>query len=211
MKEIEVKRRAKSDSQPTKTDEVKDILEKELPSNFSSLDHRKIEPLKWEWVFKDIHMINAKGEELISKTFFKPYFNKRCVVVVEGAYEWNKQKQPYVYKPGKDTGIGFSIQKKPHLLLAGLFNDNGHVVILTNYARQYVNNIHHRMPFLLTEDEIDDWINPELSIHSVMPKVLKEDAPKWNSLKVYRVPDLVSKLKNKGSSNILSIEEYQKK
>jgi putative SOS response-associated peptidase YedK len=46
-------------------------------------------------------MINARGEEITDKTFFRPYFNNRCVVIVEGAFEWDSSRQPFAYKPNK--------------------------------------------------------------------------------------------------------------
>jgi hypothetical protein len=96
------------------------------------------------------------------------------------------------------------------MLIAGLFNDSGNVVILTNYARDYVMGIHTRMPFVLTEKEIDDWINPKLSIHEVMPRVQDKSNPKWTNLRIHKVPKLVARLKNKTARNIMTIEEYQK-
>jgi len=45
-----------------------------------------------------MYMINARGEEILQKPFFRPYYSNRCVVIVEGVFEWNQQKEPFVYK-----------------------------------------------------------------------------------------------------------------
>jgi putative SOS response-associated peptidase YedK len=71
-------------------------------------------------------------------------------------------------------------------------------------------DIHHRMPFILNKDEIDDWINPKINIQEALPKILNEFDPKWESLIVHKVPNLVSKLVNKTSKNIMTVEDYLK-
>lgn len=94
------------------------------------------------------------------------------------------------------------------MLIAGLYNQSGHVILLTNWARDYLMDIHHRMPYVLTEEEIDDWIDPKVHVEEALAKTLDENHPKWHSLVAYKAPLLVNKLTNKSSQNIMTISEY---
>lgn len=106
-------------------------------------------------------MINARAETATTKPAFeKPFRRQRCVVPVDGFYEWKKTKegkQPF-YICRRDGGP---------LAFAGLWDrwqgpsDDAvdSFTILTTTPNALVAPIHNRMPVILASHTIDDWLD----------------------------------------------------
>ncbi|XP_077251696.1 embryonic stem cell-specific 5-hydroxymethylcytosine-binding protein isoform X2 [Tasmannia lanceolata] len=107
-------------------------------------------------------MFNARSELIREKPSFRRLLpNNRCLVVVEGFYEWKKvgsRKQPYY--------IHFKDQQP--LVFAALYdswrNSEGEIVhtftILTTCCSSLLQWLHDRMPVILKNKEcIDEWLN----------------------------------------------------
>ena len=161
-------------------------------------ENRKLTVLNWGWDINDL--INARGEEMAEKPFFRRFLKNRCVIVVEGAFEWNKEKQPYKYVS----------KSEDHVLLAAVFNEHAQVILLTVEANSEFHDIHHRMPIFMTDDEIDDWINPNIDFNKVLNKLINFNLPKWSTIIPMKVCRLVSNLKEKSINNLLSEEDLLK-
>ena len=106
-------------------------------------------------------MINARGETLAEKPSFRNAFKKRrCIVPASGFYEWKKEddiKRPY-FISRKDG--------KP-IALAGLWErwDKGDeplesFTIVTTTPNTFMENLHQRMPLILTSEQHQDWLDP---------------------------------------------------
>lgn len=83
---------------------------------------------------------------------------RRCVVIADGYYEWNEKKEPFKFS-----------SKKP-LLLAAMYTDTDEVFVLTRDSFGEYAKVHHRMPVLLEEDEIDLWIDPKVGFYDIIDK-----------------------------------------
>jgi putative SOS response-associated peptidase YedK len=94
-------------------------------------------------------LINARSETVAQK-FTDDVRNRRCVVPVDGYFEWDKTKQPHFFRHPTD-GLMF---------LAGLFNKRGEFLILTRDAVAPYTGIHHRMPIIFTLEQIPLWEGP---------------------------------------------------
>lgn len=107
-------------------------------------------------------MINARIESVSTASAFRTaYRRRRCIVPVDGWYEWRldpdgKGKQPF-YMTAPD---------ERSLSLAGLWeiwHDGDQrlttFTILTMPARGQLTQIHDRMPFILGRDEISSWLD----------------------------------------------------
>lgn len=111
-------------------------------------------------------MINAKSETVHEKPSFRNAFKaKRCLVLSDGFFEWKKlgkQKVPhYVF-----------MEDHQLFAMAGLWetwqNPDGNPVntftILTTTPNTLMQEIHHRMPVILTKEKEKAWLtnnNPE--------------------------------------------------
>jgi len=112
-------------------------------------------------------MFNAKSETAAkSPAFREPYKNRRCLVPVNGFYEWAKSgsggsasKLPYLIKPSQHQG----------LLLAGLWDrwQNPQTkqtvesfTVLTTKAHPALQFVHHRQPVMLSPEDAQAWLDP---------------------------------------------------
>lgn len=106
-------------------------------------------------------MINARAETLAEKASFRAALkDRRCLVLADGFYEWQKQgakKQPYLIKAA--DGSPFA--------MAGLWerwNDrsSGEIVesftIVTSAANEGLQAIHERMPAILDTAGQEAWL-----------------------------------------------------
>lgn len=97
-------------------------------------------------------IFNARCESAMEKPFFREGIRHRRIAVPAAAfYEWDRHKTKYTF------------QKNDHktMFLAGCcrnYDDGEHFVILTTAANRSMEPVHDRMPLLLREDEVVDWI-----------------------------------------------------
>ncbi|MBL8891723.1 MAG: SOS response-associated peptidase [Planctomycetaceae bacterium] len=110
-------------------------------------------------------MINARSETAHEKTSFrKPLSVRRCLVPVDGYYEWKrvgKMKQPFHISAANRTTLFF----------AGIWDanrslgSNGQSLltfsILTMAARSDLAEIHDRMPVFVPHEFCDVWLSAE--------------------------------------------------
>ena len=123
--------------------------------------------MKWGWALNTL--INVRGEEILEKMLFRPYLLNRCVVLVEGVFEWDKDRNPYKYIIGEG--------KK--LFIAAIYNKKNEVILLTNKATKKFEKIHHRMPMILDEEEIDFYLDRENDVIEVFKSISDHSSPKW--------------------------------
>lgn len=108
-------------------------------------------------------LINARAETITEKPSFRgPATYSRCVVPVEGYYEWKaapegkRAKTPYFIHAAADAP----------LLLAGLYSvwrdELVTFTIATRDARDELADLHHREPVMLQADAVDTWLNPAM-------------------------------------------------
>ena len=97
-------------------------------------------------------MINARSETAEERpTFREPLLHRRCVVPTTGFYEWNKQKEKFLFHYPDSTVV----------YLAGLWGEIGgkrHYTILTTEPNQAVAAVHNRMPVLLAKEQVRPWL-----------------------------------------------------
>lgn len=109
--------------------------------------------------FSGLH--NARSETVDSKPSFKASFRrKRCVVPVDGFYEW-KNMGPKARK----IPYRFYMKSQPFLLMAGIWDEwerpAGLIrsfAILTTSANASVSEVHDRMPVILNTKQSEQWL-----------------------------------------------------
>ena len=112
-------------------------------------------------------IINARAETALDKkTFRESLLSRRCVIPSTGFFEWTKTgaKKKYLFR---ETG-------KSLLYMAGIYNDYGNerrYVILTTDANQSVQEIHIRMPVIVHQQEIGDWIKKDAAMQKILARV----------------------------------------
>ncbi len=129
-------------------------------------DKRILKPMEWGLVTdwskdKSYKLINIRTETLLNrKTFYNQFKNNRCLVPVDGFYEWKQvedRKSPYYIT---------SKEREP-LLLAGLWDVTKGISddvsycfsIITTGANTLVSEIHDRMPVVIQEKDWSYWLD----------------------------------------------------
>ena len=125
--------------------------------------NRKLEPqafgMKWGYKLPDGKLIfNARSETAAQKAMFADGMKqRRCLIPADCYYEWQKNgqgKQKYQIAPTDANGF----------FLAGVYRiEQGFPVfsILTKEPVESISFIHNRMPVILPEEIIQDWLNPK--------------------------------------------------
>lgn len=97
-------------------------------------------------------LINARSETAEEKPMFRePLLTSRCVVPTTGFYEWNKQKEKFLFQYPDSTVV----------YLAGIwreFDGKRRYTILTTEPNQSVAAVHNRMPVLLAKEQVRPWL-----------------------------------------------------
>jgi putative SOS response-associated peptidase YedK len=157
---------------------------------------RVLNTFKWgfipSWSKDGSHpQINARGETLLEKPYFKHAFIKRrCIILCSGFFEWNKSTKTPYYIGMKDN--------KP-LALAGIFSlwenpinkkKETTCAVITTSPNKLVSKIHHRMPVILDKKDINKWIDPEMIDREKLMILLK--AYDYKKMMSYQVSNYVN-------------------
>lgn len=168
--------------------------------------------LKWGFVppwSKDekigYRTINARGETVAMKPMFKHSFlERRCVILADGFFEWYRTtstKTPYYFYLKNRNLFGF----------AGLWTTMTRAdgtklstcTIITTKANTLMQDIHDRMPVILTEDTAKLWLDPNLRDIQALRQLLVDFDPKEMAL--HQVSSRVNKPANDDSDIIRKV------
>jgi putative SOS response-associated peptidase YedK len=101
---------------------------------------------------------NARAETLLERpTFREPFRRRRCLILADGFYEWDAQKQP----------VYFYMESGEPFAFAGLWDSwkspAGETVnsctVITTAPNQLLRSVHDRMPVILDPDDYDLWLD----------------------------------------------------
>jgi putative SOS response-associated peptidase YedK len=139
---------------------------------------RAVFPMKWGFAGRSL-MMNARSETAAVKpTFKEAWERRRCIVPASWYFEWEHLRG----NDGKNyTGDKYMIQPKGSTMtwMCGLYRiDEGFpvFVVLTREPGEEIRFIHDRMPLILPEKCIDDWINPYVKPEKLIGEALTEMA-----------------------------------
>jgi putative SOS response-associated peptidase YedK len=131
-------------------------------------------PSWWKKPLKELPAtFNARADTVAEKPMFRAAFkSRRCIIPASGYYEWRK---------GDDGG------REPHyfkrvdgavLSMAGLYEEwtdpaTGEIVtsatIIVTDASEEVSHIHNRMPVILEQHQIEDWLTHKSGAEVLQP------------------------------------------
>jgi len=149
---------------------------------------------------------NARLEGVEQSKLYSPSLSRRCVVVVDGFYEWKRDgavKQPYLVYAKQANGVRIEEVRRwnniemgdewtgPRLMyMAGIYSiwdrGNGWPVnsysILTRESNSVLSWLHNRMPcFLLDDRAVSDWLDPKIDLNTVL-RLPTEDELSWHTV-----------------------------
>ena len=150
---------------------------------------RAVFPMQWGFSISGMKtpIVNARIESAAEKpTFRDSWYRRRCAIPASWYYEWQHYKTFY----GRTrTGEKYAIQPKDAGItwLAGLYRFeemNGFrypvFVVLTREPSDAVSGIHDRMPVILPQSVVGEWIafngNPDKIVKSAITDLVPEKA-----------------------------------
>ena len=177
---------------------------------------RTIELLRWGLVppwAKDAKLshklVLARSESILGSSAFRDAVRRRrCLIVVDGFFEWRREpggrKTPFfVRRPGGEP-----------FTLAGVWerwaSRDGEVIescaIVTQPSRPPVAAIHDRMPVVLERDEWDRWLEPTSKADDILLGMLEPHTP---LLVAYSVGSVVNDPRNDDARCLVPAEPVQ--
>jgi putative SOS response-associated peptidase YedK len=165
---------------------------------------RRVELVRWglipSWTvdptFGTPLMVNARVESIDTRrAFLEPFKNRRCLVLADGFYEWQRQgkaKQAHHIRRADAKPFAF----------AGIWDrwtaKDGEVIescaIVTREAVGDVRLLHDRMPIILEEADHDAWTDPATTA-DVLKTILAKAPP---ALSLVPVSAYVNSADNEG-------------
>ncbi|MEO3429152.1 SOS response-associated peptidase [Pelagibius sp. CAU 1746] len=109
-------------------------------------------------------LINARAETVAEKPSFRDAFaRRRCVVFADGFYEWRQggNRQPYCIRLTDGAPFAFAAIWEPTAGEQG--EPAGGCALITTQANAKMAEVHHRMPVILTPEEVGPWLDPAAS------------------------------------------------
>jgi len=139
----------------------RDLRPTQIVSTITSIDNR-LQQLDTSWGIKPNWakklLINAQAESVAEKpTFRNAFADHRCVIPCSGWYEWSSTqgngKQKYL----------FSYENQEPIYMAGIWytpvdERPPQLVTLTTIPTESCKPYHHRMPLLIPESAVEDWV-----------------------------------------------------
>lgn len=160
------------------------VIESEEPSKIHLMKWGLIPPwVKDEAQAKDMSnkTLNAMGETVFTKPSFRSIMKRRCLILVDGFYEWqhteNNKKIKYLIE----------LKEPEPFALGGLYDEwinrnTGEVTkgfsIITvpaNPLMEVIHNVKKRMPLILKKEDELKWIDTRLSKEQVAAMILPYD------------------------------------
>ena len=137
---------------------------------------RAVFPMKWGFSGKSL-LMNARSETAAVKPLFKDaWASHRCIVPASWYFEWEHLK----LNDGKTkTGDKYMIQPRNSTMtwLGGFYRiENGLpvFVVLTREPAEELRFIHDRMPLILPEQLVDEWIRPGAKPEELVKEALTD-------------------------------------
>ncbi len=137
---------------------------------------KSVFPMKWGFTEKTL-LMNARVETAAAKPTFKEAWERhRCIIPASYYFEW----EHITSNDGKKhTGDKYLIQPKGSQItwLCGLYRfekDMPVFTILTKEADEGIRFIHDRMPLIMPDHLVDEWIRLEADPKSLIKESVKE-------------------------------------
>ena len=138
--------------------------------------NRAVYPMKWGYSGKSL-LMNARSETAAQRpTFREDWARHRCIVPASWYFEWE-------HRQGNDgkkyIGDKYMLQPRGSAVtwLCGLYRiENGLpvFVVLTREPGPDLRLIHDRMPLIMPEQLVNEWIRPDARPEDLLPHALTE-------------------------------------
>jgi putative SOS response-associated peptidase YedK len=135
-------------------------------------DGKEISATMGRWGFPGAQgknlIINARAETAQSKSMFSNCLSSgRCVIPAAGFYEWDRSRNKFTFT-GRQSNI---------LYLAGIYRkgeQDEQFVVLTTQANASMERVHPRMPLILNQNQMKEWLMQDVQTDRLLKAVPEE-------------------------------------
>lgn len=153
-------------------------------------------------------LINARADKVTSSPAFRASAkSKRCLIPMDGYYEWRVNADAAAGKKSRKTPFFMYREDGEPLFMAGLWSvwkpkgqsatDGSPLLsctIITTDAPGELAEIHDRMPLVVPEDDWDRWLDPDAPVD----ETLLARSPDVRGIRMREVSTLVNNVRNNG-------------
>ena len=149
-------------------------------------------------------LINARADKVTTSPAFRTSAkSKRCLIPMDGYYEWRVNSDAAAGKKSRKTPFFMYREDGEPLFMAGLWSvwkpakDAAPLLsctIITTDAPGELAQVHDRMPLVMPERDWDRWLDPDAPIDE---KLLAR-APDVRAIRMREVSTLVNNVRNNG-------------
>ncbi|MFN8090199.1 MAG: SOS response-associated peptidase [Mycobacterium sp.] len=155
-------------------------------------------------------LINARSERVTTSPAYRASAKtRRCLVPMDGYYEWKPAAEAPAGKKGRKTPFYIYREDGRPLLMAGLWSSwrpegksNGEendapllsCTIVTTDAVGGLADVHDRMPLVVAPEDWDRWLDPD----EPAPLDLLAKRPDITGIRMHEVSTLVNSVRNNG-------------
>jgi len=149
-------------------------------------------------------LINARADKVTTSPAFRSSAkSKRCLIPMDGYYEWRANADTDAGKKSRKTPFFMYRENGEPLFMAGLWSvwkpakDSSPLLsctIITTDAPGELAHIHDRMPLMLRERDWDRWLDPDAPIDDD----LLSRTPDVHDIRMREVSTLVNSVRNNG-------------
>jgi putative SOS response-associated peptidase YedK len=155
---------------------------------------------------KGLQLINARADKVTTSPAFRSSAkSKRCLIPMDGYYEWRANPTPASGKKARKTPFYMYRADGEMLFMAGLWSvwkNPGSpstapllsCTIITTDAVGELADIHDRMPLIVTERDWDHWLDPD----AVADPDLLAAPPDVRGIRMREISTLVNNVRNNG-------------
>lgn len=146
-------------------------------------------------------IINARSDNLDKPTFKKSFYERRCLVLADGFYEWMKAPRERTKRPFR-----FVLKSEEPFTFAGIWKEQEgeegkgpHCAIITTEPNGIVSKVHDRMPAILKPEAETEWLNLDTTLEQALE--LLQPYPD-GKMKAYEISTLINSPENETSEVI---------
>ena len=153
-------------------------------------DGLKVVRMKWGFV-KGTQFYKVRAETINEKKLFsKAFRERRCVVLANGFFEWDKEDK-------KSIPYYFTVKNESLFPIAGIYNthidkesgdEKFQCAVVTVDANELVAKIFHRMPVIFNKTSMNSWLNPIESENDLLKLLQPYPADLMTHWKVNQLP-----------------------
>jgi len=135
--------------------------------------------MQWGFDFKwsSKRIINARAETIFEKKTFKNLAkSKRCIIPASAYFEWQKKNdQKIKHKIFDDSKNILSFAGLYQVMKSETSEKIYQFTILTKAADDQIRSIHHRMPVIVDEKDIEEWLFSKVFDHSRLIEMINSE------------------------------------